>query len=120
MDKVFIEGLQADAVIGIHDWERRIRQSLRMDLELGFDNRVPATSDEVTDTLDYDAISQRLTAYIEASSFGLIETLAERCAALVMDEFGVQWLRLRLCKPGAVRNAATVGVEIERTRDSAA
>lgn len=117
MDKVFIEGLQADAVIGIHDWERRIRQTLRLDLEMSCDNRIPAGSDAVADTLDYDAISQRLTGYIEASSFGLIETLAERCAALVMDEFGVQWLRLRLCKPGAVRNAVTVGVVIERTRN---
>lgn len=114
MDKVFIEGLQADAVIGIHDWEKRIRQTLRLDLELGFDNRVPAASDDVADTLDYDAISRRLTAYIEASSFGLVETLAERCAAILQDEFGVAWLRLRLAKPGAVRNAVAVGVVIER------
>ena len=116
MDKVFIEGLQADAVIGIHDWERRIRQTLRLDLELGFDNRVPAASDAVADTLDYDAISRRLTTFIEASSFGLVETLAERCAAILQDEFGVAWLRLRLAKPGAVRNAVAVGVIIERGR----
>ena len=114
MDKVFIEGLQADAVIGIHDWEKRIRQTLRLDLELGFDNRVPAATDAVTDTLDYDAISHRLTAYIEGSSFGLVETLAERCAAILQEEFGVVWLRLRLAKPGAVRNAVAVGVIIER------
>lgn len=120
MDKVFIEGLQADTVIGIHDWERRIRQSLRLDLELGFDNRRPAASDAVADTLDYDAISRRLTAFIEASEFGLVETLAERCAALLMNEFGVAWLRLRLAKPGAVRNAVAVGVIIERTREAKA
>jgi len=114
MDKVFIDGLQADAVIGIYDWERRIRQTLRLDLELGFDNRKPAASDDVADTLDYDAISRRLTAFIQASEFGLVETLAERGAALVIDEFGVAWLRLRLTKPGAVANAAGVGVIIER------
>lgn len=114
MDKVFIEGLQAQAVIGIHDWERRIRQTLRLDLELGFDNRVPAASDNVADTLDYDAISRRLTAYIEASEFGLVETLAERCADILQNEFGVRWLHLRLAKPGAVRNAVAVGVVIER------
>lgn len=114
MDKVFIEGLQADAVIGIHDWERRIRQTLRLDIELGFDNRVPAASDAVADTLDYDAISRRLTAFIQASEFGLVETLAERCAQILQQEFGVRWLRLRLAKPGAVSNAVAVGVIIER------
>ncbi|MEL1263254.1 dihydroneopterin aldolase [Pseudoxanthomonas putridarboris] len=116
MDKVFIEGLEADAVIGIHDWERRIRQTLRFDIELGFDNRKPAASDDVADTLDYDAISQRVTAYVRASEFGLVETLAERCVALVMEEFGVAWMRLKLSKPGAVRNAIAVGVIIERGR----
>jgi len=116
MDKVFIEGLQTQAVIGIYDWERRIRQALRLDIELGFDNRVPAGSDDVADTLDYDAISQRLTAFVEQSEFGLVETLAERCAALLIEEFGVAWLRLKLSKPGAVRNAIAVGVIIERRR----
>jgi dihydroneopterin aldolase len=116
MDKVFIEGLEADAVIGIHDWERRIRQTLRFDIELGFDNRIPAATDQVADTLDYDAISQRVTAYVQASEFGLVETLAERCVSLVMEEFGVAWMRLRLSKPGAVRNAIAVGVIIERGR----
>jgi len=117
MDKVFIEGLEADTVIGIHDWERRIRQTLRLDIELGFDNTVPAATDDVADTLDYDAISQRLTAFVQRSEFGLVETLAERCAALVIAEFNVSWLRLKLSKPGAVRNAAAVGVIIERQRE---
>lgn len=114
MDKVFIEGLRADAVIGVYDWERRIRQDLRLDLELAFDNRKPAASDDVADTLDYDAISRRLTAFVQASGFGLVETLAERCAELLIREFGVTWLRLRVTKPGAVANAAGVGVIIER------
>ena len=119
MDKVFIEGLEADTVIGIHDWERRIRQKLRLDIELGFDNRVPAASDDVADTLDYDAISRRLTVFVRESEFGLVETLAERCAALLIEEFNVAWLRLKLTKPGAVRNATAVGVIIERQREPA-
>jgi len=118
MDTVFIEGLEINALIGIYDWERRIRQPLRLDLEMAFDNRIPARTDDIADTLDYKAVSKRLSAYIETSGFGLVETLAERCAQLVLDEFGVAWLRLKLSKPGAVRGAQAVGVMIERTRDN--
>lgn len=120
MDKVFIEGLEIDALIGIYDWERRIRQTLRFDLEMGFDNRRPAASDDIADTLNYKAVSKRLEQYVRESGFGLVETLAERCAEIVLDEFGVQWLRLKLSKPGAVRGAAAVGVVIERSRAAAA
>ena len=116
MDKVFIEGLEIDALIGIYDWERRIRQTLRLDLEMGFDNRVPAASDAIADTLDYKAVSKRLIEFVGQSDFGLVETLAERCAAIVIEEFNVPWLRLRLAKPGAVRGARAVGVVIERSR----
>jgi len=108
MDKVFIEGLEIDALIGIYDWERRIRQTLH--------NRKPARTDAIADTLDYKAVSKRLSAYVEGSAFGLVETLAERCAQLLLDEFHVTWLRLKLSKPGAVRGARAVGVIIERTR----
>jgi len=76
MDKVFIEGLEIQTLIGVYDWERRIRQTLRFDLEMAFDNRIPAASDEITDTLDYKKISKRLMAYVENSSFALVETLA--------------------------------------------
>jgi dihydroneopterin aldolase len=120
MDHVFIEGLEIETLIGIYDWERRIRQPLVFDLELSFDNRVPAASDAIVDTLDYKAISKRLVQYVSDSSFGLVETLAERCAALVMDEFGVARVRLKLSKPGAVRGARAVGVVIERRRDAPA
>ena len=116
MDKVFIEGLEIEALIGIYDWERRIRQTLRFDLEMAFDNRVPAASDDIADTLDYKAVSKRLVEFVGQSDFGLVETLAERCAAIVTEEFGVQWLRLKLSKPGAVRGAQAVGVVIERSR----
>ena len=116
MDKVFIEGLDIDALIGIYDWERRIRQTLRFDLEMGFDNRIPAASDDIADTLNYKAVSKRLIELVQQSEFGLVETLAERCAAIVLEEFQVQWLRLKLSKPGAVRGAQAVGVIIERSR----
>lgn len=119
MDTVFIEGLEIETLIGIYDWERRIRQPLLFDLELGFDNRKPAASDDIADTLDYKAISKRLVQYVSESSFGLVETLAERCAALVIEEFGVARVRLKLSKPGAVRGARAVGVTIERRRDDA-
>src|SRR5690606_6933173 len=77
-DCVFIEGLVIETVIGIYDWERKIRQPLRFDIEMAFDNRVPAGSDDIADTLDYKAVSKRLIAFVSASSFGLVETLAER------------------------------------------
>lgn len=114
MDKVFIEGLEIDALIGIYDWERRIRQTLVFDLEMGFDNRAPAASDDIAHTLNYKAVSKRLIEYVSQSDFGLVETLAERCARIVMEEFNVPWLRLKLSKPGAVRGARAVGVIIER------
>ena len=116
MDKVFIEGLQIDALIGIYDWERRIRQTLRFDLEMGFDNRKPAATDNIEDTLNYKAVSRRLVEFVSQSDYGLVETLAERCADIVLTEFKVEWLRLKLSKPGAVRGAVAVGVIIERSR----
>lgn len=116
MDKVFIEGLEIHALIGIYDWERRVRQPLVFDLEMAFDNRRPATSDAIADTLDYKAISKRLIAFVSTSAYGLVETLAERCAQVVLQEFDVAHLRLKLSKPGAVRGARAVGVVIERSR----
>jgi 2-amino-4-hydroxy-6-hydroxymethyldihydropteridine diphosphokinase len=116
MDKVFIEGLEIEAVIGIYDWERRIRQPLQFDIEMAFDNRRPAASDAIADTLDYKAVSKRLIEFVSQSGFGLVETLAERCASLILNEFAVTQLRLKLSKPGAVRGARAVGVIIERGR----
>lgn len=117
MDRVFIDGLEIETLIGIYDWERKIRQPLLFDIEMGFDNRVPAASDAIADTLDYKAVSKRLIAFVSASSFGLVETLAERCAQIILAEFPVTWLRLKLSKPGAVRGARAVGVVIERSRE---
>jgi len=115
-DRVLIEGLEVRTVIGIYDWEREIRQSVRLDLEMAWDISQAAESDAIADTLDYKAVSKRLIAFVEASSFGLIEALAERCAQIVLQEFGVPWLRLKLSKPGAVRGSENVAVVIERAR----
>jgi dihydroneopterin aldolase len=114
VDIVYIKGLRADTVIGVYDWERSVRQQLVLDLELASDNRRAAAGDCIEDALDYAAIAARLLAYIEESEFQLIETLAERLADILRDEFAVSWLRLRLAKPGAVARAAEVGVVIER------
>jgi len=116
MDRVFIAGLEIETVIGIYEWERKIRQPLVFDLEMEFDNRVPAASDDIMDTLDYKAVSKRLIAFVSAASFGLVETLAERCAETILAEFPVASLRLKLSKPGAVRGARAVGVIIERKK----
>ena len=120
MDLVFIEDLRIDTVIGIYDWERRTRQTIALDVEMGFDNRKPAASDAIEHTLDYKAVSKRLIAFVEGSHFELVETLAERCADIVLSEFKVPWLRLKLAKPGAVRGSKSVGVVIERGTKSAA
>ena len=114
MDIVFIRELRADTVIGVYDWERRIRQSVVLDLEMATDNRRAAGRDRIEDALDYAALSARVLSFIEGSEFRLIETMAEQVAAIVMGEFAVPWLRLRLCKPGAVAAARDVGVLIER------
>jgi dihydroneopterin aldolase len=116
MDKVFIEALEIDCVIGIYDWERSIRQPVQLDIEMAFDNRRPAASDDIADTLDYKAVSKRLIQFVGDSSFGLVETLAENCARIVVEEFGVQHVRLKLSKLGAVRGARAVGVIVERER----
>jgi len=113
-DKVFITGLRATAVIGIYDWERQIRQNLRLDLEMETDVRRAAASEDISDALDYEKISNRVKDFIENSEFLLIETLAEQLAALLMDEFHIPWLRLTVHKPGAVEFSDDVGVVIER------
>ncbi|HXH72855.1 MAG TPA: dihydroneopterin aldolase [Mariprofundaceae bacterium] len=113
-DRVLIEGLEVRTVIGIYDWEREIRQTVRLDLEMAWDTSKAAASDDIADALDYKAVSKRLIAFVETSSFGLIEALAEECAKIVMNEFSVPWLRLKLSKPGAVRGSENVAVLIER------
>lgn len=114
MDIIFVRDLKIDTVIGVYDWERDIRQQLSFDLEMAADIGPAAASDNVADALDYSAVAARLTEFVRTSEFQLIEALAERCAQLVLKEFGVPWLRLRVVKPGAVAAAREVGVLIER------
>jgi len=114
MDIVYIRDLRIDTVIGIFDWERQVRQTVSLDLEMATDIARAARSDHIDDALDYKAVAKRLMGFVGASEFQLVETLAERCAELVLREFGVPWLRLRLSKPGALRGARDVGIVIER------
>ena len=114
MDLVLIEGLEVRTVIGIYDWEREIRQTVRLDLEMAWDISKAGKTDNIEDTLDYKSVSKRLIDFVEASEFGLIESLAEHCAKIIRDEFNVPWLRLKMSKPGAVRGSENVAVLIER------
>lgn len=114
MDKVFIEGLEVDTLIGAYDWERNIRQCLVVDLTMHWDNTAPAANDELALALDYAVVSERIVQFAREASFELVETFAERLAACLREEFGIKWLRLRITKPGAVAAARGVGVEIER------
>ncbi|MEZ5459646.1 MAG: dihydroneopterin aldolase [Steroidobacteraceae bacterium] len=115
-DRIFLRGLEVECLIGFIDWERRIRQKVVIDFELPVDCRRAAERDDVADTLDYKKVSKRIIAYVGASEFQLVETLAHRVALLVLEEFGVEWIRLSINKPGAIRGSRDVGVAIERTR----
>lgn len=114
MDTIFIDQLAVDTQIGLYDWERKIRQRVVFDLAMDFDIRAAAASDDVTKTLDYKAVSKRVIEFVENAGFELVETLAERVAALIIDEFGVTRVTLRLDKPYALRGAKNVGVQITR------
>ena len=116
MDKVFIEGLEVDTLIGAYDWERGIRQCLRLDLTFAWDIRPAAASDDLQQALDYAAVHRSAQAFADAARFELVETFAERLAAQLLQEFGMPWLRLKVTKPGANAQARAVGVEIERSR----
>ena len=115
-DRIFLRGLTAECVIGFIDWERRVKQTVVVDLELPVDCRHAAVTDDVTDTVDYKKVSKRVLAFIEASEFMLVETLAQRLAMLILEEFAIEWIRLSINKPGAIRNSRDVGVAIERSR----
>lgn len=114
MDIIFINELRIEAVIGVYDWERSIKQVVMLDIELATDIRNAARTDAIDDTLNYKAVAKRVSAFVEQSQYQLVESLAEHVAQLILSEFQVPWLRLRVCKPGAVRGAKDVGVIIER------
>jgi dihydroneopterin aldolase len=114
VDIVYLHGMKVDCVIGIWDWERRIRQTITIDLDMAADVARAAASDALEDLLNYKAVSKRVRAFVEESSFQLVETLAERIAAVLREEFAIPWVRVRISKQGAVRGARDVGVVIER------
>ncbi len=115
-DRIFLRGLTAQCIIGFIEWERRVKQTVVIDLELPVDCRRAAATDEVAETVDYKKVAKRVLAYIEASECKLVETLAHRLALLLLEEFGIEWVRISLNKPGAIRNSRDVGVVIERSR----
>lgn len=116
MDIVYLTDLRIETVIGAFEWERRIKQIVALDLEMGTDITGAAATDNLKDALNYKAVAKRLIAFVGSSEFHLVETLAERVAEVILREFPVRWLRLRVNKPGAVRGARDVGVIIERGR----
>jgi dihydroneopterin aldolase len=115
-DIIFLRGLTVECIIGFIDWERRVKQTVVIDIELPVDCGKASLRDEVEDTLDYKKVAKRVIAFVEASEFKLVETLAHRLALLILEEFGVPWIRLSVNKPGAIRGSKDVGVSIERTR----
>lgn len=114
MDKVLIRQLRVDTVIGVYEWEKQIHQTLLLDLDMAWDNRLAAVKDDYEHALCYETVANRLTALITEQPIELIETIAEMVARCVMTEFNVPWVKVKVMKPGAVPTAAAVGVEIER------
>lgn len=116
MDIIFIHALKTEAIIGIFDWERQVKQTVIIDVEISADVRKAALSDSIGDTLNYKRVAKRVLAFVESSQFHLVETLAEHVAMLLLEDFGIAWVRVSLSKPGAVRGSRDVGVVVERGR----
>jgi len=117
-DRIFLHGLAVECIIGFIEWERRVKQTIVIDVEMPVDCARAAASDDVADTLDYKKVAKRLIVFVEGSKFKLVETLAHRAALLILADFGVEWVRLSVNKPGAIRGSKDVGVAVLRTRAS--
>ena len=115
MDKLFLRELKIETIIGFHEWERRIKQTITIDLEIGADSRAAAGVDAEDGALNYEAVARRLTEYVGAAQYRLVETLAEAVARIVVREFAAPWIRVTVAKPGAIPGARDVGIVIERT-----
>jgi dihydroneopterin aldolase len=114
MDIVYIRDLRIETIIGIYDWEREVKQTVSLDLDMAHDIRQAGETDDIEYALNYKSIAKRLIAFIEGSEFLLVERMAEEVAAIVLNEFSVPWLRLRVSKPGALRGSKDVGILIQR------
>jgi len=114
MDIIYLRDLKIECIIGVWEWERRIKQTVILDLDMASDNRRAAATDTIEDTLNYKTVAKRLVDFAGHSQFQLVETLAEKIAGIVLSEFKVPWVRVRINKKGAVRSADGVGVIIER------
>ncbi|MCH8306706.1 MAG: dihydroneopterin aldolase [Gammaproteobacteria bacterium] len=117
MDTIFLHDLRVETIVGVGDWERKIRQTVSIDLEMGADIRRATESDSIDDTLNYKLVAKRVQQFVAESSFQLVETLAERIADIVLKEFDVPWVEVRVNKPGAIRGARDVGVKIRRQKN---
>ena len=117
MDKIFLRQLEVEAIIGIWDWEREVKQKVAIDLEMATDIKKAASSDSIDDTLNYKNVAKRLIAFVGDSEFQLVETLSERIAEIVVTEFGVPWVKVSVNKPGAIRGSKDVGIVIERSTE---
>jgi dihydroneopterin aldolase len=113
-DTVFVRDLEIRAIIGINDWERRELQTILIDLDMACDARAAAAGEDIDKAVNYRSVSKAVMALTLEGKFFLVETLAERIAGLIREEFGVPWVRVRVRKPGAVRFSREVGIEIER------
>jgi len=114
MDIIFLKNLEIETVIGIYDWERKIKQTVVLDLEMATDISKAAASDHIDDTLDYKAVAKRLIQFVGEAKFELVETLTEKVAEIILNEFNVPWVKVVLNKQGAIRGAQGVGIIIER------
>jgi dihydroneopterin aldolase len=119
-DRIFLRGLECQCIIGFIDWERQVKQKVVLDLEFPTDCARAAATDAVADTVDYKRVAKYVLAYVGESQFQLIETLAHSLAMLLLQEFSLQWIRVNLNKPGAIRHSRDIGVSIERRRADAA
>ena len=115
-DRIFLHGLEVECIIGFIEWERRVKQTVVIDVEMPVDCARAAHSDDVADTLDYKRVAKRLIGFVSESNFKLVETLAHRAALLILEEFKVEWVRFSVNKPGAIRHSKDVGVAVLRTR----
>lgn len=114
MDIIFLGGLEVQTIIGIYDWERTTKQTVVLDIEMAFDIKQAAATDDIKFTLDYKTVSKRVIGFVESSQFFLVEKLTEEIAQLILNEFNLTWVKITLNKKGAIRGANDVGIIIER------